>query len=42
LGLLALFAAALWFWGEMEGFDINFYFYGEIFYSCEWNPVWFF
>jgi hypothetical protein len=42
LGLLALFAAALWFWGKMEGLDTILYFYGEIFYSCEWNPVGFF
>jgi hypothetical protein len=42
LGFLTLFAAPLWFWGKMEGSDTFLYFYGEIFYSCEWNPVGFF
>jgi hypothetical protein len=40
LGLLALFAATMWFWGEMEGLDTILYFYGEIFF--EWNPIGFF
>jgi len=29
----------LWFWGKMEGLDTFLYLYGEIFYSCEWNPA---
>jgi len=32
-GLLALFAASVWFWEEMEGLDAILYFYGDIFYS---------
>jgi hypothetical protein len=37
IGIYCSICVALWFWGEMEGF-----FYSEIFYSYEWNPVWFF
>jgi len=29
----------LWFWGKMKGLDSFLYFYGEIFCSCEWNPI---
>jgi hypothetical protein len=42
IGIYCSICVALWFWGEMEGFDRILYFYSEIFYSYEWNPVWFF
>jgi len=35
LGLLALHASKVWFWGEVEGLDRILYFYGKIFHLGE-------